>query len=216
MDVEEEAVGGAGGAEERLVGCEEFGAEAARRQQALEAHAHARVVVHNGHDFSLRRHSSPRSQGRKVKGVPPATAENNRAAVPALLSLWPMHRKPAIAKVGYLTKNSMRDDGRKRNGDCIKRYSASAFLFQNAAPFGKQHKLGDRLNLQLVHDVVTVRLDRAFRGAELVGDLLVELSAHHKVEHLTFARRQLRQAGAQGDRKSTRLNSRHVSESRMR
>jgi hypothetical protein len=77
------------------------------------------------------------------------------------------------------------------------------------SPAGRRAaQLRQRLHPQLLHDAVAMRLDRALGRAELVGDLLVELAAHHQREHLALARRQRRHQRAQGGLRGWRLESR--------
>ena len=62
---------------------------------------------------------------------------------------------------------------------------------------GDLHQLGDRRDPHLLHHVRTVRLDRALGGAEIGGNLLVELAGDDAGEDLALARRERLVAGAQ-------------------
>src|SRR6185312_3120447 len=54
-------------------------------------------------------------------------------------------------------------------------------------------QVGDRVRVELFHDVGAVRLDRLDADAEVVGDLLVEPPGDDALEDLRLARRQARQ-----------------------
>src|SRR6516162_5708862 len=57
-------------------------------------------------------------------------------------------------------------------------------------PLGDRDCLSERVDVQLLHDALPMRLYGALRGAEIEGNLLVEPAANHKLENLTFARRE--------------------------
>lgn len=47
-----------------------------------------------------------------------------------------------------------------------------------------------RLHAELFHQLRALRLDRAFTGSKLIGNLLVELAGHHTIEDLALAGRE--------------------------
>jgi hypothetical protein len=57
-------------------------------------------------------------------------------------------------------------------------------------------ELRQRLYVGLLHDLLTVRLDRAFGRAQFMRDLLVDLASNDELENLSFARRQCRNMGS--------------------
>src|SRR6267142_4504813 len=74
---------------------------------------------------------------------------------------------------------------------------------------GAPDQIGQRPGLHLLHHVPTLFLDGGFAGAELPGDLLVEQAGDGSAHHVPLARSQ--QVIPATDRKSTRLNSSHMS-----
>src|SRR5712691_2640167 len=65
---------------------------------------------------------------------------------------------------------------------------AAARRSQHAEPLGNRDRLGNRLDLELLHHRVAVRLDGALRGAEREGDLLVQLAADDEHEDFVLSR----------------------------
>jgi hypothetical protein len=59
---------------------------------------------------------------------------------------------------------------------------------QHAEPFRDQYQLSERLNLALLHDLLSMRFDGSLGSTQFMGNLLVELAANHQGEDLAFAR----------------------------
>ena len=58
-------------------------------------------------------------------------------------------------------------------------------------------EFGHGLHLQLGHEIGAVRLDGAFAGVEVAGDLLVQLAAQDVGQHLALSRRERVESGPQ-------------------
>jgi len=67
---------------------------------------------------------------------------------------------------------------------------------QHAEPFRNGNQLCKGLNAHLLHHLVPVSLDGAFRRSQLLRDLLVDLALHDELENLMLARRQGTKLGA--------------------
>src|ERR671912_2895470 len=61
-------------------------------------------------------------------------------------------------------------------------------LHQNPEALCNQHEVGNRRNVQLVHDVAAMSLDRPLRRSKLTRNLLVHLSPSDPFKHLSLAR----------------------------
>ena len=62
---------------------------------------------------------------------------------------------------------------------------------QQTKSLGNHRKVSERLNLALLHQIMSMHLDGAFRRPQCVSDLLVRLAANQQVENVTLARREL-------------------------
>src|SRR6266850_3834843 len=58
------------------------------------------------------------------------------------------------------------------------------------------HQLGDRVDLELFHDLRPVGFNRLDADVEFLGDLAVHPARHYQLEHLALALRELREAPA--------------------
>jgi hypothetical protein len=59
---------------------------------------------------------------------------------------------------------------------------------KQAEALGDEDKLGQRLNPELLHEIVAVSFDRPLRASELVRDLLVESAPRDAFENLILTR----------------------------
>ena len=66
---------------------------------------------------------------------------------------------------------------------------------QQSDPLGDGNGLRKRLNLQLFHHHMPMRLDGSLGGAELKGNLLVHFATNHQRKHFVFSGRQGRNSG---------------------
>ena len=62
-------------------------------------------------------------------------------------------------------------------------------LFTEAEPLGRAHEIGERFDSHLLHDVSAVQFDVLLPGAEVAGDLFVELAGDDLRHDLALARR---------------------------
>src|SRR3954451_10248778 len=53
------------------------------------------------------------------------------------------------------------------------------------------HEIGERCRSHFLHDVPSMNLQRDLADPQFSGSLLVEKTAHHERQHLSFARRQV-------------------------
>src|SRR4029077_9680909 len=57
---------------------------------------------------------------------------------------------------------------------------------ENSQAVGDGDKLQERLSVQLVHHLLSMRLDGSLGGTERKGDLLVDLAARHQGKHFAL------------------------------
>jgi hypothetical protein len=62
-------------------------------------------------------------------------------------------------------------------------------MSSDVEPLGKGDKFGYGSDLHFFHHLMSVCLDRAFRGTQDAGSLPVGLAANYKLENLPLARR---------------------------
>jgi hypothetical protein len=66
--------------------------------------------------------------------------------------------------------------------------SAAVRRDQHAEALCDQYQPSERLDLALLHDLLSVRFDSPFGSPQLMSNLLVELAANHQGEDLALAR----------------------------
>ena len=68
---------------------------------------------------------------------------------------------------------------------------------KHAEALGDEHKLGQRLDPELLHQIAAVRFDRPLRASELMRDLLVQSASRDPFEDLKLTRSQAADAPPQ-------------------
>jgi hypothetical protein len=63
----------------------------------------------------------------------------------------------------------------------------ACWLGDYAETLGHEHEFRQRLDLQLLHHMLTVRLDGPLGGSEFKRNLLVESAAHDALENLLLS-----------------------------
>src|SRR5215472_11124355 len=71
----------------------------------------------------------------------------------------------------------------------VRRFLVAAIKLQDAGTHGEQNQSGQRPGLHLSHDLAAVGLDRALQGAEIGGNLLVQLARNHMSQNIALTRR---------------------------
>src|SRR5215472_4962733 len=72
----------------------------------------------------------------------------------------------------------------------VRRFLVAAIKLQDAGTHREQNQSGQRPGLHLSHDLPAVGLDRALQGAEIGGNLLVQLARNHMSQNIALTRRE--------------------------